>query len=77
MVKIFREGPHQMEAAKVFYAEASLKMCYLRINKKSFCEATQEITTDPFFLQNTLASNSPRPSTRKELARCLQLRRPA
>jgi hypothetical protein len=58
MVKVFRERSGHLEAVKKYYSEASLKMCYLRMNKRTLEEAIDEVTSDAFFLQETINSAS-------------------
>jgi hypothetical protein len=45
-----------VEAVKNYYNEASLRMCYLRMNKRTLEEAIDEVTSDAFFLQETINS---------------------
>jgi hypothetical protein len=56
MVKVFRERSGHVEAVKNYYNEASLRMCYLRMNKRSLEDAIDEVTSDAFFLQETINS---------------------
>ena len=54
LVKVFRERPGAIEACKHYYNEASMRLCYLRMNGRSFTEAVSDITNDSFFLNETL-----------------------